>query len=112
MRREIKQLRSLRHYLAKKQRSPVGGYALPTVIALGISMLALSVTSVLLAQDGRDSAATRRDSAASFLISDSAIADILASFSLPENQILLGRNFDPINPATGTNYLGPDGIPN
>ena len=75
-------------------------------------MLALAATSILLAQDGRDTAALRRDSAASLLVSDSAIAEVLAAFSSKENAVLLGRDYDPINPDTGFNYLGADGIPN
>ncbi|MCM1983072.1 hypothetical protein [Lyngbya confervoides] len=81
-------------------------------IALGLCMIALGTTSILLAQDDRDTAMLRRNSAASLLTSDSAIAEILTIFSDPSNARLLGKNYDPIHPKTGTHYLGSDGIPN
>ena len=90
----------------------MGGYALPTAFAIGLCMISMAVTSVLLAQDGRDSASLRRDNAASVLVTDSAIAEILSGLSLPENRVLLGKSYDPINPRTGMHYLGEDGIPN
>lgn len=75
-------------------------------------MLAIGITSITLAQDGRDTAALRRDSAASVLVGDSAIAEILTALSSRKNSLLLGKNYDPLNPRTGKNYLGEDGIPN
>ncbi|NJN24316.1 MAG: hypothetical protein HC810_07950 [Acaryochloridaceae cyanobacterium RL_2_7] len=98
--------------LQRWQSSAMAGFAMPMAFALGLCMLALAATSILLAQDGRDSAALRRDSAASILVTDSAIAEVLAAFSAKENAVLLGRDYDPINPDTGTTYLGNDGIPN
>ncbi len=80
--------------------------------ALGLIMLALATTSMLLAQEGRDNAALRKESAASLLMSDSAIAEILIALSAPKNSVLLGKNYDRINDQTNRLYLGPDGVPN
>lgn len=79
---------------------------MPMVFALGLCMLALAITTVIAAQEGRDAAALRQDSSASLLVSDSAIAEILTELSMPHNSVLLGKDYDP------DSYLGPDGIPN
>ncbi|MGB7414686.1 MAG: hypothetical protein WA902_10805, partial [Thermosynechococcaceae cyanobacterium] len=94
------------------QKIDNSGFALPMSIALGLCMIALGLTTVIIAQDDRDSAFLRRDVAASLLTSDSAIAEILTDFSLQENSILLGQSFDPVNQKTGKIFLGMDGIPN
>ncbi|MGB8700689.1 MAG: hypothetical protein WCD18_14835 [Thermosynechococcaceae cyanobacterium] len=75
-------------------------------------MIALSVMTVLVAQGDRNSALRRKESGASVLVSDSAAARALLALSQPENGALLMRNYDPIDPNTGNNYLGSDGIPN
>ncbi len=88
------------------------GFALPMALALGLSMITLGLITVVIAQDARDTAVLRQDTVASALTSDSAIAEILTQISTPQNSILLGKNYDPINPKTGKTYLGTDGIPN
>ncbi len=89
---------------------PAQGFALPMALGLGMVMLALGSASVIVAQSDRDSAALRQTSGASVLVSDSAIARAMVQLSQPQNGVLLVRNYDPINPATGTTYLGADGI--
>lgn len=88
------------------------GYALPVVIACGFVMLTLGTATILMAQGDRNTAYSRKQSAASVLVSDSAIARALVELSQPQNGDLLVRNYDPINPKTGKTYLGKDGIPN
>ncbi|HEY9826741.1 MAG TPA: hypothetical protein V6D19_14960 [Stenomitos sp.] len=73
-------------------------------------MIAFAGTSILVAQSDRNSAAQRRTSRASLLVTDSAAARAMLQLSNPNNGVLLVRNYDPINPATGTNYLGADGV--
>lgn len=88
------------------------GFVLPMAVALGTIMLILAGTSLLVAQGDRNTASQRRTSGASILVSDSAISRALLQLSKPENGVLLVRNYDPIDPKTGKNYLGADGIPN
>ncbi|WP_404790550.1 hypothetical protein [Altericista sp. CCNU0014] len=98
----------------KKSRISLGqqaGVALPIAIALGMAMLAIASASLLLAQGDRNTAVQRQSSGASFLVSDSALARALLQLSKPNNSMLLVRNYDPIDPTTGKNYLGADGIP-
>lgn len=86
------------------------GFALPIAIALGLVMIAFAGTSILVAQNDRNNAVQRRTSGASLLVSDSAVARAMLQLSNPNNGMLLARNYDPINPATGKNYLGADGV--
>ncbi len=72
-------------------------------------MIALAGTSLLVAQNDRNNAVQRRASGASTLVSDGAIARALLELSKPNNGVLLVRNYDPIDPNTGKNYLGADG---
>jgi hypothetical protein len=87
------------------------GFALPMAMALGLVMLAIAGTTVMVAQSSRDTAVQRRATGGSMLIGDSAIARALVQLNQPNNGVLLNRNYDPINPETGKNYLGPDGVP-
>lgn len=87
------------------------GFALPIAIALGLVMIAFAGTSILVAQNDRNNAVQRRTSGASLLVSDSAVARAMLQLSNPNNGVLLVRNYDPINPTTGRNYLGVDSIP-
>jgi hypothetical protein len=93
-----------------KLRTDTNGFALPMVMAMGMVVLALASASLLVAQGTRNTASQRVTSNASSLVSDSAIARALVQLSKPNNGILLNRNYDPINPATGKNYLGADGV--
>jgi hypothetical protein len=86
------------------------GFALPIAIALGLVMLAFAGISILVAQNDRNNAVQRRTSGASLLVSDSAVARAMLQLSNLNNGVLLIRNYDPINPATGTNYLGADSV--
>jgi hypothetical protein len=86
------------------------GFALPIALALGMVMIAFAGTSILVAQNARNNAVQRRTSGASLLVSDSAVARAMLQLSNPNNGMLLVRNYDPINPATGTNYLGADSV--
>jgi hypothetical protein len=87
------------------------GFALPIAIALGLVMIAFAGTSILVAQGDRNNAVQRRASGASILVSDGAVSRALVQLSNPNNGVLLNRNYDPIDPKTGRNYLGPDGKP-
>ena len=89
-----------------------GGLALPMAVILGFVMVLLMLTSVLSARSNNNSSRTRQKAGASSIVSDSAIARILIELSRPENSSLLVRDYDPINTATGVNYLGADGIIN
>ena len=88
------------------------GFALPMAMVLGLITLTLMAVSLMEAQSNRASSQIRQASDASVIVSDSAIAHALVELSKPENGALLTRNYDPKNPATGKNYLGPDGIIN
>jgi hypothetical protein len=94
---------------ATVQRSK--GFALPMAMGIGLVMLALAGTGVMVAQSTRNDAVQRREVVASMLVGDSAIAHALVQLSDPNNGVLLARDYDPINPQTGKNYLGPDGVP-
>ena len=86
------------------------GFALPIAIALGLVMIAFAGTSILVAQNARNTAIQRRESGASLLVGDGAISRALLELEKPNNSVLLIRNYDPIDSTTGKNYLGPDGI--
>ena len=85
---------------------------MPMALALGLCMLAVATTTIIMAQEDRDNAVLRQKNAATLLVSDSAIAEVLTALSRTENAVLLGKTYDPINPNTGAPYLGNDGIPN
>jgi hypothetical protein len=86
------------------------GFALPTALALGLVMITLAGTSILAGQGIRNDAVQRRDTGESLLVAEGGVARTLAQIILPNNSVLLGRSYDPINPMTGKTYLGPDGI--
>ncbi|NJM78236.1 MAG: hypothetical protein HC852_23735 [Acaryochloridaceae cyanobacterium RU_4_10] len=85
------------------------GFALPLAMMLGLIMLAIAGTSLLVAQGDRDNAEQRKTSGASLLVSDGAISRALLELNKPNNGVLLIRDYDPTDPKTGKNYLGPDG---
>lgn len=80
-------------------------------LAIGMVMVVIASTSILVAQGTRNTAVQRRESGASVLVSDGAIARALSQLSNPNNGVLLTRNYDPINPKTGKTYLGADSKP-
>ena len=103
-------LPSFRHYRLRDINKNAG-FALPIAIALGLVMIAFAGTSIIVAQGGRNNAMQRRNSGASLLVSDSALARAMLQLNAPSNSVLLVRNYDPINPSTGKNYLGANGVP-
>ena len=86
------------------------GFALPLAMMLGLVMLAMAFLSVLAAQDGRDLAHSRLDGNANFIVTEGGVARSLDQLSSRNNSKFLTRSYDPINPATGKTFLGPDGI--
>jgi hypothetical protein len=88
-----------------------GGFALPLAIGLGLVMLVIAGTSILVAQGDRTTAWQRKESGSSFASVEGGVARTLAQMHLPNNAVLLTRNYDP-NTNGGKNYLGPDGVPN
>lgn len=88
------------------------GFALPLAMGMGLVMIALATTATLVAQSDRKTSSLRRETASTLLVTENGIARILAKLKPTNNGILLGRNYDPINPKTGKNYLGGDSIPN
>jgi hypothetical protein len=89
-----------------------GGFALPLAMGLGLVMLTLAVTTIMVAQGGRNTAVQRRDSGNNFAATEGGVARLLAQLTQAHNAVLLTRNYDTINPETGKTYLGPDGILN
>jgi hypothetical protein len=85
------------------------GFALPLAMMLGTIMLTIAGTSLLVAQSDRSNAVQRKTSGASLLVSDGAISRALLELNQPNNGVLLIRDYDPTDPKTGKNYLGPDG---
>ncbi|ABW30763.1 DUF7305 domain-containing protein [Acaryochloris marina] len=88
------------------------GFALPLALGLGFIMILLGMSSMIMAQSDRITAWNRKESGASLAISEGGMARTLAQLTQTDNRILLTRNYDTINPKTGTTYLGPDGILN
>ena len=88
------------------------GFALPLAIMLGLVMLAIAFISVLAAQDGRDLAHSRLSTNSTFIVTEGGVARSLDQLSSSNNSKFLTRSYDPINPATGKTFLGPDGILN
>ena len=88
------------------------GFALPMAMILGLLMLTLMTALLIEVQSQRNSSQTRQELGGSAIVTDSALARVLVELSKPENGRLLARNYDPIDPKTGRNYLGPDGVVN
>jgi hypothetical protein len=72
-------------------------------------MLILSLTASLVLQTDRNISTQRRQNASNLANAESGSERLLLELSRRHNAILLGRNYDPINPATNRSYLGPDG---
>jgi hypothetical protein len=81
-------------------------------MGLGLVMLVLGAATVMVAQGDRATALQRKESGSSLAVTEGGIARLLAQLAAPNNSILLGRNYDTINPDTGKTYLGRDGILN
>lgn len=93
-------------------QKPQKGYVLPITLGLGLALVILGLTVALVTQTDRKVAQQRRESATSLAVTESAVDRILAQLSSRNNTILMGRNYDPINPQTGNTYLGADNKPN
>jgi hypothetical protein len=93
-------------------KSRSAGFALPLAMGLGLVMIALATTATIIAQTDRRTSVMRRESSSSNLVTEGGIARLLVQLRAPQNSILLGRSYDPVNPRTGRNYLGPDGALN
>jgi hypothetical protein len=105
--------RVLQQFIKPHQHQPgAPGFALPLAMGLGLVMMALAATATIVAQNDRNSSLLRRESSSSNLVTEGGIARLLVQLRAPQNSILLGRSYDPINPRTNKNYLGADGIPN
>jgi hypothetical protein len=88
------------------------GYVLPLTIGLGLAVLILGLTAALVVQTDRTVSQQRRQRADSLAVAEGAADRIMTQLSSRNNTILMGRNYDPINPRTGRAYLGADGSSN
>jgi hypothetical protein len=84
------------------------GYVLPLTVGLGMAMIMMGLTATMMVQTDRAISQQRRQNGVSLAIAEGAADRVLAMLSSSGNSVLLGRNYDPINPNTGTNYLGAD----
>jgi hypothetical protein len=85
------------------------GYVLPLTVGLGMAMIMMGLTATMMVQTDRAISQQRRQNGVSLAIAEGAADRVLAMLSSSGNSVLLGRNYDPINPNTGTSYLGADG---
>lgn len=88
------------------------GFVLPIALGMGLVMVLLGAATLIHSQGAQTIASQRRQMGSSLLTTEGGVARTLTQLSDPNNAPLLARNYDTINPATGTTYLGPDGIPN
>ncbi len=88
------------------------GFALPIAMAMGMVMTVMGLTAIMVAQGDRNTAFQRKETNTSIATSEGGIARTLVQMIDQTNSVLLTRNYDTINPRTGTTFLGPDGIPN
>ncbi len=73
-------------------------------------MLVLGTTTLIISQDNRTNAWQRSATGSSLSTTEGGVARTLSQLSDTNNSILLTKNYDPINPETGTTYFGPDGV--
>ncbi|MGB7416451.1 MAG: hypothetical protein WA902_19765, partial [Thermosynechococcaceae cyanobacterium] len=88
------------------------GFALPLAMGLGFVMLIIGMSTIMVAQSDRSTAFQRRETGASFAVTEGGIARVLAQLTQKNNAVLLTRNYDTLNPKTNQTYLGIDGVPN
>jgi hypothetical protein len=88
------------------------GYVLPLTVGLGMAMIMMGLTATMMVQTDRAISQQRRQNGVSLAIAEGAADRVLAMLSSSGNSVLLNRNYDPINPKTGTNYLGADAVLN
>jgi hypothetical protein len=94
------------------RQNPNAGYVLPLTLGVGLALLILGLTAALFIQTDRDIARQRQRSGISLAVAEGAADRVMAQLSSRNNAILLGRNYDPINPNTNQTYLGADAQPN
>jgi hypothetical protein len=87
------------------------GFALPLALGMGLVMFTIAVTTIMVAQGDRNTSSQRKENSSSYVVAEGGVARVLAQLALPNNAVLLTRNYDP-NTNNGKNYLGPDGIAN
>lgn len=90
------------------------GFALPIAMAMGFIMVLIAGTLVMRSHGDQVTASAQKATAQSLAVAEGGVTRTLAKLnqSDPDISSLLKRNYDPINPDTGKNYLGSDGIPN
>lgn len=90
------------------------GFAMPIAIGMGFIMLLIAATMIMRSHGDQVTASAQKATAQSLAVAEGGITRTLAKLNQPEPDIssLLKRTYDPINPDTGKNYLGSDGIPN
>jgi hypothetical protein len=88
------------------------GYVLPMTVALGMAMLILGLTAAMFIQTDRSIARQRQQNGMSLSVAEGATDRVMLELSRRDNSLLLSRPYDPINPNTGRNYLGWDGVLN
>jgi hypothetical protein len=95
-----------------RPKDPNQGYVLALTLGLGVALMMLGLTAALVVQTDRKISAQRRETALSLAIVEGSADRVMAQLSNRNNRILIGRNYDPINPQTGRTFLGDDGQPN
>jgi hypothetical protein len=88
------------------------GYVLTLTAGLGLAMLMMGLTAAMYVQTDRSIAQRRQQNGTSLSVAEGAVDRVLTQLSRRDNSLLLSRPYDPINPKTGRQYLGSDGIPN
>jgi hypothetical protein len=105
---------SLQTFLIKLlalKRSQERGFTIVLALSMGLIVMAIATTLIFRASRNEAIASTRTQTGDSLAVAEGGVARILAFMTKPENAVLLTRNYDPIDPKTGKNYLGADGIP-
>jgi hypothetical protein len=88
------------------------GYTMPLVVGLGLAMMMMGLTAAMVIQVDHNIAGQRRQNGVSLAVAEGAADRLMLQLTARGNAILLGRNYDPVNPSTGKAYLGKDGVPN
>jgi hypothetical protein len=99
-------------YIYKPKHSRNQGYVLPMTIGIGLGLIILGLTAAMVVQTDRMIAYHRQQAGVSLAVAEGAADRIMVQLTSRNNAILLGRNYDPINPNTGRVYLGVDSQPN
>lgn len=88
------------------------GFALPIVIATGLAMLTIGL--IIIARSESDKAITsgQKLGAQVFALAEAGVANSLSGLNQLAYAPLLTRNYDPVDPKTGKQLLGPDSRPN